>query len=147
MKRLYRDAFDLLAGDLLGSGEYREVYACRIDPSLVVKVERHESRDRTFGNAHEWRFWEDHRDQHKVARWLAPCAMLSPDGRILLQTRVQPLPGDYTLPERLPHFLTDVKASNFGLLQGKLVCSDYEFTDMTASFKLRRAKWRHTKTS
>ena len=76
-----------------------------------------------------------------ISRWLAPCEFLSPDGRILLQTRAEPLPFDYRLPDKLPAFLTDLKRANFGLLDGKLVCVDYAFVDIMPSTRLRRACW------
>jgi len=137
LERTYLDSFNLLCGELLGSGISRYVYECTIDPSLVVKVESSESR--RFANVFENAFWVDYQYMPKVAAWLAPCVKLSPDGRVLLQKRCQPLPHDYVLPEKLPAFLTDHKRGNFGLYQGRLVCVDYAMTTLNPSMVLRKA--------
>lgn len=116
----FEDAFNLLCGDKLGEGIHRTVFECRIRPDLVVKVEDEEWR--SFANVREQRFWDDHEHMPDVAKWLAPCESLSPDGRILLQRRVTPV---LELPKQLPNFLTDRKAENFGMLGKRLVCVDY----------------------
>jgi len=141
MSRLATDALDLLCGKQLGEGVYRSVFECALRRDWVVKLETQDSDKRTFANVHEWSFWDKYCDQSAVARWLAPCEKLSPDGRILLQQRCDPLPLDYHLPHKLPAFLTDIKRANFGLLDGKLVCVDYAFVDMTPDKRLRVAYW------
>lgn len=95
----FEDAFNLLCGALLGEGVHRKVFACRLRPELVVKVEA-EPAFRYFANVHEMKMWND--SSLKEAEWLAPCRYLSPDGRILLQDRADPVPGDYEMPERMP---------------------------------------------
>lgn len=135
----FEDAFNLLCGKQLGEGMSRKVFECRIRPDLVVKVEDEEWR--RFQNVAEQRFWDDNYYRKEIARWLAPCEYLSPDGRILLQRRAHPV-GDYKLPDKLPSFLTDLKAENFGILDGRLVCVDYAFTVLTASMRLRKADWK-----
>jgi len=132
----FEDAFNLLCGELIGRGISRTVYECTIDPSLVVKVE--DAEHRRFANVFENAFWQDYQHAPKVARWLAPCVKLSVGGRVLLQRRAEPLPRDYLLPDKLPAFLTDHKASNFGLIQGQLVCVDYAVTVLSPNLALRR---------
>ena len=139
---IYKDAYDLLCGPLLGEGIHRRVFACRIDPKLVVKVElNHEWR--YFSNVHEMTFWDDHEHRKAVSKWLAPCKYLSPDGRILLQHRVEPLTRSL-LPDRLPAFLTDLKPENFGWLNGRVVCVDYVFTIPNPSLRLRKTDWKES---
>lgn len=133
----FEDAFNLLCGDKLGEGISRTVYECRLRPELVVKVES--GVDRRFANVFEHAFWQDYRHQPKVAQWLAPCERISPDGRILLQRRADPLARGYELPEKLPTFLTDHKESNFGLIDGRLVCLDYAITVLNPSIVLKKA--------
>lgn len=134
----FEDAFNLLCGTLLGEGVHRKVFACRLRPELVVKVEQ-EPAFRYFANVHEMKLWND--SSVKEAEWLAPCRFLSPDGRILLQDRADPVPSSYELPERMPSFLTDFKRENFGILKGKLVCIDYAMTVPSYNGRLKRVNW------
>ena len=133
------DAFAILCGDLLGEGIHRRVYECRIRPDLVVKVEDGDLR--YFANVHEHKFWADNQYRDSIARWLAPSEYLSPDGRVSLQKRVDPILPSQELPDALPAFLTDVKRSNFGWLDGRLVCVDYAMASQSANGRLRRVCW------
>jgi hypothetical protein len=141
--RVFEDAFNLFCGDLLGSGIHRKVFECKLRDDLVVKVEDNEVQHawRAFANVHEMRFWEDHQHYKPIADWLAPCEWMSPDGLVLLQKRVSPLPLDYQLPEQMPSFLTDFKRANFGLYEGRLVCVDYSTTIPNPSRKPKKAHW------
>ena len=136
----FRDAFNLLCGALIGQGTYRKVFECAIDPTLVVKVEL-EQEWRTFPNHDEFRFWQEQADYRKVSDWLAPCVRISPDARILLQKRCQPLRATDTLPEKLPEFLTDRKRDNFGWYEGRLVCLDYQFTIYNSPLRPKKVTW------
>ena len=138
---IFEDAFNLLCGEKIGSGIHRDVYECRILPVYVVKVEQHDHRDRNFANVLEFNFWELNQYNTKVADWLAPCTYLSPDGRLLLQYRVDPLPQNYVVPERIPSFLNDVKRTNFGLFEGRLVTHDYSSHIEAVNMRLRKANW------
>lgn len=142
-ERIHEDAFNLLCGELLGSGIHRKVFECRIRPDLVVKVEDNSPKYawRAFANVHEMTFWEDHTMFEPVRRWLAPCEWMSQDGLILLQKRVSPLPRDYDLPKQMPTFLTDLKPANYGLYEGRLVCVDYSTTVPNPSVRLKKADW------
>lgn len=138
----YEDAFNLLCGKQLGEGIHRKVFECRLRDDLVVKVEDDgENFWRFFANAHEMRFWNDHRDYQPVAKWLAPCRYLSPDGRILLQDRCESITRAYELPEKMPSFLTDFKRENFGWLGGNLVCLDYATAIPNPNIRLKKAHW------
>jgi hypothetical protein len=136
----FEDAFNLLCGEKIGEGLHRQVFACSIRPDLVVKVE--DAWTRHFANVLEQKFWDDHQYVPKIVDWLAPCEFLSPDGRILLQKRCDPVPSNYKMPVRLPSFLTDLKRSNFGFLHGRLVCFDYEMSITNPSFRLRKVEFR-----
>ena len=138
--RTFEDAFNLLCLDKIGSGVSRDVYTCRLRDDLVVKVET--SNDwRSFSNAFEMRFWNDHQYAKDIAKWLAPCRYMSPDGRLMLQQRVRVATADDTLPEKLPSFLTDIKRENFGWFEGRLVCFDYAATIPNPNMRLRKANW------
>jgi len=135
-------AVNVLCGELLGEGISRKVFACKLDPSLVVKVEMPGESDeyRNFANAYEYRNWHENSDYRPVADWLAPCVSLSPCGLILLQKRVEPL-RDSELPEKVPDFLTDLKKANFGLYEGRVVCCDYSTLITRVSKSLKKADW------
>jgi len=135
----FEDCFNMLCGDRIGQGVHRTVYACKIRPDLVVKVENQEMR--YFANVMEDKFWTDHVHRKEVSKWLAPIEFLSPDGRLLLMKRVRPLHETDKLPDRLPGFLTDLKRENFGWLDGRLVCVDYAFTIPNPSIRLRKVHW------
>lgn len=135
----FEDSFNLLCGDKIGQGAHRTVYACKLCPDLVVKVEPDDYR--YFANVLEMKFWNDHEHYPKVARWLAPCTHLSPEGRILLQKRADPLPKDFQPPDQMPSFLTDFKRENYGILGGQLVCIDYAMTIPNPSIRLKRVNW------
>lgn len=139
--RIHEDAFNLLCGEKLGSGSFRDVFLCAVDHSLVVKVE-HGSREedwRQFHNFREWLFWESEYEK-SVRKWLAPCIKLSPDGRLLLQKRVEPLrPHEY--PKKLPAFMTDLRINNLGWFEGRVVACDYAYTTQTSDSTLKNVKW------
>jgi hypothetical protein len=139
-KAIAVDAFNLLCGARLGGGIHREVYACRLRPDLVVKVET-DTNWRYFANVHEMKFWDDNQFDKAVSRWLAPAEYLSPDGRILLQRRVEPLRQGDKLPDKLPAFLSDIKRENFGWLDGRLVSVDYALAPNNPSLRLRKVDW------
>lgn len=133
MKAALKDAFKLLCGDILGQGCDRVVYQCKLMEEWVVKVEKVDPYD--FSNIREHIFWHQHKDTKKIAKWLAPCGVISPDGKVLLQRKVIALDDDYELPKKLPEFLSDIKRSNFGLYEGRLVCVDYADVVITPSTK------------
>jgi len=135
--RLFEDAFNLLCGDKLGEGYSREVFSCTLRPDLVVKVEASETR--RFANIHEMKFWDDNYYRKKISAWLAPCEYLSPDGRLLLQKRCDPIPSSMKMPSKVPSFLADVKRENFGLLGKKIVCFDYAITILNPSTRLKKS--------
>ncbi len=140
LKAVYEDTFNLFTGDWLGEGVHRTVFECTLDPRYVVKIE-HEPMRRYFANVLEMKFWSEHSDNKRIAAWLAPCHMMSPDGRALLQRRVDPIPQDYTMPDKMPSFLNDFKRSNYGLFDGKLVCFDYAMSHHTFNTKLKKVNW------
>lgn len=139
-RRAFEDAFNLLCGDKIGSGISRDVFECRIRPDLVVKVETNENW-RTFSNAYEMKFWCDNQYAPKIAKWLAPCEYMSPDGRIMLQKRVRSAHPNDSLPAMIPAFLTDIKRENFGWLGTQLVCVDYATTIDSINTRLRKVVW------
>lgn len=131
-----RDFFRMFCGELLGSGMSREVWSFGLDEKYVIKFERPGS----FQNVIEWNTWHDaaHSD---ASKWLAPCDRISNNGRILIQKRTKPATK---FPDRMPVFLTDFKRTNYGMLNGRLVCHDYGTNLMCnagLSLRLRKVEW------
>ena len=135
-----RDLLSLILGDFLGGGIARNVYAFAPDPGRwVVKLE---NGAHSFQNILEWEHWNCHQYDPDVSRWLAPCRAISQRGLWLIQARTKPA-ETWHLPDQMPKFLTDLKPSNFGILEasGQLVCHDYGLVVPRLGTKLKKAKW------
>lgn len=123
---------------MIGQGQTRTVYELASDPTnYVVKVEPGKY---SFNNAAEWKNWNDYQNTHAVQKWLAPCKAISPCGLLLIQRRAKPLHTSEQ-PARLPRFLTDLKAQNYGWIDGLIVCVDYAHIIVNANEKLRKVEW------
>ena len=131
------DFLDLFLGKNIGSGCARDVYLCRIDPSLVIKIEM---GFESFQNILEWNFWTDVEHNKEISKWLAPCEWISGAGTILIQKRVEPI-RESELPKEIPAFLTDLKKDNFGILNKKFVSFDYALNVTSCSVKMKKANW------
>lgn len=140
---LMTDFVDTFCGEHLGTGISRQVFAFALDPSRwVVKLET--GTPGTFQNVKEWAVWEALKFHEPSARWLAPCRLISENGRVLLQRRVNAIPKRL-LPERVPRWATDLQPCNWGLLNGKPVMRDYGMTLLTshgATEHLKKARWK-----
>lgn len=136
--KVFEDTFNMLCGRLLGEGIHRKVFECKLRHDLVVKVE-YEENLRPFANVMEMNLWQN--AGTRAQAWLCPCEYLSPDGLVLLQKRVDPIPLGYEMPTHMPSFLTDFKRSNYGLLDGRLVCVDYALNIIEPKMTLRKAGW------
>lgn len=112
---------DLFLGKKIGEGIGRKVYEYALNPEWVVKITE-SSRD--FQNVMEWETWR-YAVGRRAEKWLAPCHHISFSGSVLIQSRTTPLKK---LPARLPDFFTDLKAENFGMLDGRVVAHDYGFS-------------------
>lgn len=132
------DGFNTLCAEQIGSGLYRNVFAMRFNPALVVKIENEPSR--RWCNVLEWTLWQDWQDYDAVARWLAPCRHLSDGGHVLIMDRTRAALAT-ELPRTLPAFLTDVKPANYGFIGNRFVCHDYAFTVTEMRQSRRRVSW------
>ncbi len=132
-----RDFFYMIAGVVLGAGEFRIVYEHAHRDDLVLKFEPH---SQSFQNISEWDFWNYNKDDKRVARWLAPCEFISPCGTILaMKKTTEPEKSDY--PNTVPGFLTDLKRKNFGMLDSRLVAHDYGLYNVDTPTKRKKANW------
>lgn len=124
---LLPDLFDFMCGKNVGNGNYRSVYECGFDSTLVVKIEKCSAPDKSFGfyNVAEWDVWHNINRRYKeYAKFLAPCIRISQCGRLLLQQKTIPVLRE-DLPKKIPYFLADTKIENWGKIGKKIVCHDY----------------------
>ena len=127
---LFNDAIDLLCGQKIASGQFREVFDCTLMPGYVVKVEKDSS---TFHNIREFEVWQAVQyTEHSAA--FAQVHIMSSNGRILVMEKTQ-RPGLKEWPDKIPAYFTDIKRENFGMsmlkdpktgiISNKFVCHDY----------------------
>jgi hypothetical protein len=131
---------DILIGKKMGNGCFRDVYLCKIDYSLVVKIEKENGE---FHNIREWLVWKE-LEYSELKKWFAPCIYISNDGKVLIQKKIEfGRKKDY--PDKVPSFFTDIQTHNFGFIGKQLVCCDYGSTIITKNFndkKLKKADWK-----
>lgn len=134
------DFFDAICGERLGGGVSRDVFVCKINPDLVVKIDSESSQ---FQNITEWKVWNELRAINSpLIKWLAPCHSISPCGNVLIQSRTAPLRRrEMKRYGSLPEFLTDRKMENYGIINGKLVCHDYGHVNWTLGGKMTKVDW------
>lgn len=134
-----------LIGEKIGSGVSRDVFECRFDPHLVVKVERYGG----FDNVIEWKVWQEVQHDEDIRQWFAPCVGISPGGRVLVMKRTKKVTEaelELALP-KVPRFFHDVHSNNWGRLGELYVCHDYAFNCVDdeytapAYWRTKRANW------
>lgn len=116
-------ALDVLLGLLggeLGRGTHRAVFAAGWSDDYVIKIEV----GAAGANGREWEVWKE-LSGTPAEKWLCPCVLISPGTTALVMRRAQPITDVSVLPKRLPWWVTDVKAENWGLLDGRPVLVDY----------------------
>ena len=113
------DLFNLLCGSEIGSGVYRTVYQCNMNPDWVVKKDTGEN----FSNIFEYQIYHEY-EGTKLAKWLAPVHWLSQRGLWLMMTKTEPIPQS-KLPKKIPAIFADTHPGNWGWLNGRVVCHDY----------------------
>lgn len=126
MARLDRSSIErLVLGEYLGEGVSRQVFAYRPDPdTYVVKVQKEAAEeDLDFQNIAEWTLWCE--ASGPLKELLAPCYSLSPCGGALIQWRAETPCPTHLIPKRLPKVLGDLHRANFGVLEGRVVVTDY----------------------
>lgn len=141
-----RELCDALVGEIIGTGQNRQVYDMPMNPFLVIK---HEYCGNRFQNAIEWEVWQTVKNT-KYEKWFAPCQNISSNGVFLLQSKVEMIPKAH-YPKKIPSFFADLKYENYGILNGKFVCFDYGTIHITSlnksmkSTKMIEAKWKNIK--
>lgn len=132
--------FDLIVGDHLASGAFREVFHYAPDDRYVVKVELTQC---LFYNIMEWRIWNFFQKK-PLGKWLVPCHRISMGGTFLIQHKATDVFGP-DLPEEVPELFCDLKQRNWGRYKGRVVCLDYanlRFMELADTEKKRRADWK-----
>ena len=132
------DLYRSFLGEPLGEGSARYVYRCKVNPEIVIKIERPGS----FQNVIEFQTWSDVEFAKPVIRdWFAPVYSISPNGRVLIMRRCEPAKRK-DFPDLVPAFLNDRKHQNFGMIDGRLVCLNYGSGAVTENLNKRQVKAR-----
>lgn len=143
--QVFEEAFNLMCGELIGTGISRKVFDCRLKPGYVVKVEE---GSHSFENVAEWLTWQEVVFT-KASKWFARCEWISPNGRILIMERTRPALRAER-PRRVPTWASDLKLSNWGVAvfqDQHFVCHDYGSMSSNvikhgfATTKLKVADW------
>lgn len=116
---------DMVVGDYIGSGTFRDVYQHNINKDYVVKLQREEHNS----NVIEFEIWCNV-SETPYAKWFAPVRWISDNGKVLFQEKVEPITekNQHLIPDNIPYFFTDLKPSNFGFIKKQLVCVDYDYS-------------------
>ncbi|HAH35126.1 MAG TPA: hypothetical protein DCL81_00790 [Algoriphagus sp.] len=130
-----------ICGELIGKGTYRDVYELKANPRYVVKIERDMSTGR-FCNATEYVNWCDLRFWDFIEPWLCPCVRITETSQVLIQKRAKPIESIDQLPKEVPAIFTDLKRSNWGILNKRAVITDYPYLRHVFTQKMRKPKWK-----
>lgn len=137
------DLILMLCGEKIGSGSYRSVYEFNLNPKkYVIKIEPMS----TDCNLTEFMLWDEIRglkgNLEWVKNWFAPILYCSPNGKVIVMERTNPMPFK-NRPDKVPSFFTDVKFNNFGWIGNRLVCHDYGFINRFIEYKnkFQKAEW------
>jgi hypothetical protein len=103
----------------------RSVFELAMMPSRVVKIAVIEKS--LEANRREWAFSEAAKGT-EYARWIAPCHHISRCSRLLVMDRCDPIPPETASDIEIPRIFQDTKIENWGMLGGRPVALDYEFT-------------------
>ena len=114
-----------LCGEMLGNGCSRTGYVCALSDELVIKVQHSaDGADGLFSeNASEMLFCQHASEE--MLRWVARAIWISHDGKYLAMERAE-IPAPLQLFRSVPLiFAGDSIASNWGMLNGRFVTTDY----------------------
>ena len=116
---------DLLLGEKIGQGCHRIVYEHETNKDWVVKIQNSQE----WSNIVEYEIWKTIM-WTKYKKWFAECFYISRNGKAMIQQKVEPITkyNEHLIPDKIPYFFTDVKASNFGFIGEQLVCHDYDYS-------------------
>lgn len=141
----YHNILELAGLTYLGSGSFRDVFA--LDKDRVIKIAKPDQSGCRFkgieANIAEFSLYGDVSEggyYEKIREWLAPVYEISSDGVAIIQARTMPITTNKQIPPKLPRWVTDVKLSNVGILNNKMVFHDYQWNmsinDMVRNHKL-----------
>jgi hypothetical protein len=133
------EACFLLVGEYISGGAFREVFRNRIDAESVIKIEEGSGN---FCNIKEWEIWSQVQ-YGAISKFFAPCLHISPNGTVLIQAKTMPI-AKRDLPKKVPAFMTDLHARNWGWYKGRAVCHDYGNILFEQGSNLKKAIWTGT---
>lgn len=147
-----RSLANAFIGTEINEGWSRTVYTCPLREDYVVKVAREDNlAEGVMANAQEFKLYETLlqfvREGGESRRWqldlLAEILWISSDCRVLIMKKAEPCP-EHLLPKVVPRWAQDLKKSNMGIIDGKVVFVDYaEHSVLEAGLynKVKLAHW------
>lgn len=136
----YEELKNITFGKKIGTGIHREVFLLRGNSDYVIKY----APEYPNINVLEEEVWQTVAHT-PIAKWFAPCHIISECGIFLTQRRAETRPRrEY--PQEVPAFFTDLKYSNYGWIGNQIVCVDYASvisTSMSHKWnpKMKKAEW------
>ena len=128
-KRIFENVFSsedmvrMCLGDKLGEGQYRIVFDFALIPDTVCKFDKSCPASANWNEYNVWNAVKGTRHE----KWFAPIVAISPGGEFLLMKKARPIQDGDKWPKKIPLFFADVKRDNFGFIDNKIVCTDYQF--------------------
>ena len=77
-----------------------------------------------------------------IEPWLCPCVRITETSQVLIQKRAKPIESIDQLPKEVPAIFTDLKRSNWGILNKRAVITDYPYLRHVFTQKMRKPKWK-----
>lgn len=122
-----------LCGEFIAAGENRSVYACSLNTRLVIKVCSFPSAWLGYCTSNMAEMLFCHCAPETLLKWVARAVWISPCGQYLAAERADQVPAPVSMVTSIPEILFDeVSAENWGVLEGRPVCVDYERAVFTA---------------
>lgn len=129
------DLLDLVIGERIGYGAYREVFEYALNPEWVIKIAR--SDEGIHHNILEFKFYQNLDEQER--KHFATIEWMSPGGNAIIQQRVDPIPLQVDLELELPD-VWDIKRENMGYVKGVPVIVDLGLTQFE-KYSLKKMKF------
>jgi hypothetical protein len=119
------ELLEMICGPKIGSGCFRDVYVNNLNPKTVIKVQ-HDYSEPNAHNMMEYIISEKFFLENDI---FAPVHCVSKSGKFLIMERTSPVSEkefrEWLEKTPLPNFVNDIKSSNVGWLDDKIVIHDY----------------------
>lgn len=126
------------AGKFINSGVSRNVYEFKLSKRYVLKIEKNRPY---YDNVMEFKIWTEARYYSDIHKFLAPTVWISKSCKIILQRKIKISPIGKNYPLKMPNIFTDLKYTNYGFINKRIVCCDYSRCLLFNGMRSRNVKW------